>query len=486
MTYSTNNEAKTSSSSNYVSVHQLLATDASFIEEASHSAVQECAEDRTVATEERKNARMTHLGQKSASTGKSGKAAPAVKARGGAKTAPSQAKGFSGADVLVSSKAAVSAPYSLQAKMELPVPAATNKGNNVWTDGDLSIVAVLNEVLVACAQAGSEFWKDMWSQATQNMMQALSLAKPIADAVQNQANAQADATQAEADMNKSDGMVNIGFSAVSFLMGMKESFFGKEEDPANFGTSKVDPEADASANADEAATESEEDTAQSQATAARASESNAATGQTQTSGASAGSAGKSATPNDPNATPAGASDSGAPSASAEARSTSANASAGENAQNDAARDAAENGAVKANGKAADRMNVGGTANEPSSKYVQTAKSIFNRSTNFSSKVYKGFIKGFQVAQGMQMMATGICGVAYDAPGRGKMATYQRTAGQYDAMSKEGEMIAQFHNQAFSRGEDIRQGAQQQQIDTPLNVLKTAADTVTQAIMAQHV
>ena len=483
MTYSTNNEAKISSSSNYVSVHQLLATDASFIEEASHSAVQECAEDRTVAREERKNDRMMHLGQKSASTGKSGKAASTAKAGRGAKTAPSQAKGFSGSDVLVTSKSA-SAPYSLQTKMELPVPAAANKGNNVWTDGDLSIVAVLNEVLVACAQAGSEFWKDMWSQATQNMMQALSLAKPIADAVQNQANAQADATQAEADMNKSDGMVNIGFSAVSFLMGMKESFFGKEEDPANFGTSKVDPEADATANADDAATEGE-DTAQSQATAARASESSAATGQTQPSGASAGSAGKSAAPNDPNATPAGASDSGAPSASAEARSTTANASAGTNAQNDAARDAAQNDAQRANGKP-DRLNVGGTAADKPNKYVQGAKAMFNRSTNFSSKVYKGFIKGFQVAQGMQMMATGICGVAYDAPGRGKMATYQRTAGQYDAMSKEGEMIAQFHNQAFSRGEDIRQGAQQQQIDTPLNVLKTAADTVTQAIMAQHV
>jgi hypothetical protein len=475
MTYSTNNEAK-NSSSNYVSIHQMLATDASFIEEASHSAVQECAEDQMVSHALRREARKANLGQKGVPASKSGKAAKTSGPQKGGKTASSQAKGFSGSDVMVSSKGGASEPYSLQGKMQLPSPAASVKGNNVWTDGDLSIVAVLNSVLVACAKAGSEFWKNMWDQATQNMMSSLSLAKPIANAVLDQANAQADATQAEADMNKNDGMVNIGFAAVSYGWGLKESFFGKDEDPENFATKKIgaQPGEEAAGEAERAA----DNVAQEEQAAARNTQ--------QSRSAVVDSSGKpgdsSGAATDKNAVPAATSSSyGTPSASATARTTSAGAA--EQPANEAARAAQANDAVRANrGPVA----VAAEAEKKPNSVWQALKGAFNRSSNFTSKVNKGFLKGFQIAQGLGMMAQGICGVAYDAPGKSKMATAQRAAGQYDAMSKEGEMISQFHNQAFSRGEDIRQGAQQQQIDTPLNVLKTAADTVTQAIMAQHV
>src|ERR1700722_8605466 len=165
MTYSTNNEARnTSSSSNYVSIHQLLATDASFIEEASHSATQECAEDQTVDKDERREAQKMNLGKKGVPASKSGKAAKSSRATGKAKVTAPQTKGFSGTDTMVtpSKGAATRPPYSLQGKMQLTPPLSSTKGNNVWTDGDLSIVAVFNQVLVVFAQAGSEFWKNMW------------------------------------------------------------------------------------------------------------------------------------------------------------------------------------------------------------------------------------------------------------------------------------------------------------------------------------
>lgn len=72
--------------------------------------------------------------------------------------------------------------------------------------------------------------------------------------------------------------------------------------------------------------------------------------------------------------------------------------------------------------------------------------------------------------------SGLLGSQYET----EMAKQQRLEGQDQATSKEAEQYSQFYNQAFSRSEDLRQGGQQN-IDYAMNILKSAADTITQTV-----
>lgn len=64
--------------------------------------------------------------------------------------------------------------------------------------------------------------------------------------------------------------------------------------------------------------------------------------------------------------------------------------------------------------------------------------------------------------------------------QGIVANHQAAEGQQQALSKQGEQVAQFFGQSFGRSEDVRQGAQQA-IDYAMNILKSAADGMTQAV-----
>ncbi len=448
------------------SIHQMVASDAAFIERASHSAVQECVEDQATQKQDRAEA------QREVLYGTSTK-----DVIGKAPIAQGQFQG-----------------KAVGNRIQLPAPKASGTNSNtpndwILTSNDISIIAVLNEVLVACAKVGSSFWQNLWSQATQSMYSALALAKPVADAVVAQYDAQADSSDAEASMNKNDGWMKIGFSIASFVIAGVDVYKGTPELVPGAGTTQIG--AKGAGAAGEAGTDAEKTAANAESEVEevnRAADSSV-NGGTNAGGPKPAQANDSAVGGKGNVdtkapTPKAAASSGAGQPSTEARQAATEKANAAGRPNEVARQqAADQQAV--NGGRAPVTVAGQNAGTQNSTW-QSIKGVLNRMSSLKDPVWKGFMKGFQVAAGMGVMADGICGVAYDAPARKDIAAAQRNVGSQEAFSKQGEMIAQFHNQAFNRAEDLRQGAQQQQIDTPMNVLKSAADTITQAVLAQHV
>lgn len=86
----------------------------------------------------------------------------------------------------------------------------------------------------------------------------------------------------------------------------------------------------------------------------------------------------------------------------------------------------------------------------------------------------------QSAALMTMFSQGITGLLVDSKYQSQKSTYEGLEGQAQALSKEVEQYAQYYGQDFSRTEDLRQGSSQN-IDYAMNVLKGAADSITQSV-----
>lgn len=149
------------------------------------------------------------------------------------------------------------------------------------------------------------------------------------------------------------------------------------------------------------------------------------------------------------------------------------AAAANNAANNAAR--AESRAAKVLVKKGDEA----------SNLEKTIKSGGKKITSIAKCVYVGFTKAASSAATFQMLATGIAGVSVDNKQESIKASAQLNAGKFDAASKEGEMYSQYYTQGFNRTEDLRQGTQQN-LDLSVNILKSGADTITNALNSHSV
>ena len=97
------------------------------------------------------------------------------------------------------------------------------------------------------------------------------------------------------------------------------------------------------------------------------------------------------------------------------------------------------------------------------------------------KFLTGFLgKGMQHAMGMQMLTQGITGFFIDSKYQSKISIFQGEQGQADALSQEAQSYAQFYGQDYQRMEELRQGSGQQ-IDSAMNILQQAANTITQTV-----
>lgn len=97
------------------------------------------------------------------------------------------------------------------------------------------------------------------------------------------------------------------------------------------------------------------------------------------------------------------------------------------------------------------------------------------------KRFTGFLlKSAQTSTMMSSASQGFTSYFVSAPLQNKKAIYEGLQGQYAAVSKEAEQYAQFYGQSFSRTEDLRQGSSQN-IDYAMNILKSAADALTQTV-----
>lgn len=109
-------------------------------------------------------------------------------------------------------------------KPNLPAPEspeAQYKQEEAALGGDdqTSIIAIIGAVLALQAKSNSNFWSTMWEQATASMNLSIALAPTIANAVKDNWNAQAQATEQEANQATGDGWFAVGATTLSVLMG---------------------------------------------------------------------------------------------------------------------------------------------------------------------------------------------------------------------------------------------------------------------------
>jgi hypothetical protein len=325
-----------------------------------------------------------------------------------------------------------------QPKLNLPAPTKkpyagpTYDPFNCGSD-DVSLVAILGSALAAQARSSATLYSSFFQQATQSMTASASLIDPTVAAVKTNWDEQANATRADASKSEGDGWINLGFGGLTFGMGL----YGAWQE-AGAPKAALNETEQAAADAEKAAGKS------SSATKA------------------AGAAAKAAAP--------------------ELEATAASSSQAATKAETAAASAAKSAAQKAVSKETTVLVKSG---EEASSLEKTLKTGGERVKSVMQCLYTGFSKAAGSAAGFQMLATGIAGVSIDSKQEGIKANAQSAAGTADAFSKEGEMYSQYYTQGFNRTEDLRQGAQQN-VDLSVNILKSGADTITQAITSQRI
>lgn len=105
---------------------------------------------------------------------------------------------------------------SLKAQLPAPTKGFSGlTGDDGETQGQtMGLLAIIGEVMALQAKSNSNFWKTQWQQASQSMMMQVKFAPIIGNAVKAQYQAQADATKAQADESKWNGIIFAG----SFVM----------------------------------------------------------------------------------------------------------------------------------------------------------------------------------------------------------------------------------------------------------------------------
>lgn len=108
-------------------------------------------------------------------------------------------------------------------KPSLLFPTTSFSGLNADDKGEeghtISLIALIATVMSLQAKVNSNYWSTLWKQSAASMMASVQLAKPIGDAIRGAGNAQADATQQEAELANKNMMLCIIFSGLGTLMG---------------------------------------------------------------------------------------------------------------------------------------------------------------------------------------------------------------------------------------------------------------------------
>jgi hypothetical protein len=283
---------------------------------------------------------------------------------------------------------------SAAGKPQLPPPGLNWNALQGVGAPEQGLIAIIGSVLCLQAKTNSNFWSTLWKQASQSMMMEVKFAPIIGDAINAAYQAQAAATQSQAEQSRTDGIISLCMFGGSMVMAAYMEGTD-EENPLN-----QDDESIADVNKT-------------------------------------------------------------------AQANNAPANNLETAQNNV-----NNEATQADNKA-------------SEAWEQRAKRYWNKFKQGMSRGQKRVTSYLGNAMKMTMMFSMLNdGVTKlnDAKYQAQQASYQSQEGGCQALSKESEQYAQFYGQDFSREEDLRQG-NQQNIDYAMNILKSAADSITQTITA---
>ena len=298
-----------------------------------------------------------------------------------------------------------------EAKPQIPTPKAKFaglKGDDVDESGEpqngktLGLIAIIGEVMALQAKSNSNFWSTLWKQAFQSMTMEVKFAPIIGDAIKSAYTAQSEATQADANMSKEDGIISLVMFGGSMLMAGVSEFSSEAEADNDLKTE------------DETALEN------------------------------------------------GGGEGTDPEGGIEMDSLNEEEQSAQQTENDVNRTVnREESSWKSRAK----------------RYLKFVKDVGGRS---QTKLGNILGKGMQYAMGADMLSRGITGYFVDSKYKSQMAAKQGEEGQAQALSKEAEQYAQFYGQSFSRSDSMAQGTQQN-LDYAMNILKSAADTITQTV-----
>lgn len=115
------------------------------------------------------------------------------------------------------------------------------------------------------------------------------------------------------------------------------------------------------------------------------------------------------------------------------------------------------------------------------KRTSRLKAIMENSKKAQTKLGTFFRNASGIAQTMTMANQGALAIN-NSQGQTKQAYYSKEEGKAQAFSKQAESYQQFYNQSVSRTDALTQGSQQN-VDYAMNILKSAADTITQTTTA---
>lgn len=296
----------------------------------------------------------------------------------------------------------------VESKPTLASPAVAFAGlkgeDEGGNDGQtLGLIAIIGEVMALQAKSNSNFWSTLWNQASEGMNLEVKFAPIIGNAINSSYMAQSAATQAQADMAKEDGLINLFMFGGAMFMG---------------AVSEVTSEADDAAD-----------------------------------------------PKNPNTLAKLGDDDD------ENERLSSDSSGNPAEQTVRQEEQTENDVTE-------------TINKENKSWKGRATRTGKIVKDVGGKAYKRlgniFGKGMQYSMSMDALNRGITGYFVDSKYQNLKAVNEAYEGQAQALSKESEQYAQFYGQSFSRSEDLRNGAQQN-IDYVMNILKSAADTISQTV-----
>lgn len=337
----------------------------------------------------------------------------------------------------------LSAPTAGKDLSKPAMPEPSNPFGSSDPDSDTTnppnVMAILARVLVLVANVQSQGWKTFWQMGNENINASLQMSVAEADQTQQQYKMQAAATKTQASQMKQDGFMEFGTFAMCAVMGAfggpaEEEQKAPSDDPAQVTNDTVTP-----------ARIVEPETSTSSAT----------------------------TPEDINGadTPP------------------------QNTEVQAEPVAARNDNVEENrvegDRATERVNEqAAEAEKPSmlkraGNYVSNAASSAKEKlgaalSKVSSTTTRMFGNGFKYSQFATPGMTGMQHLTVDAPLLSKKAGYEGMQGQFAAGATMARGYGEYNNQIFNRTEDIRQGASQN-VDYAMQILKSASDSITQAV-----
>lgn len=305
-------------------------------------------------------------------------------------------------DVLLSpsvSQSESKAPSKTEGLLQSPrLPSPTKGFGGIPDEKQEGLIALMGEVLALQAKTQSLTWSVLWSQASESMMMQVEFAPIIAQAVQSNWTAQANATSAQATQSHQDMISNFCMFGINMALGALQAGMDTENPFKTKGDASI---AEDAANGEEAAS---------------------------------GAAGAA-----PNATQT---------ADLEAE-TEAQDAITQNKQQGATRAQAVKEYLMTNGK-------------NGLKFMNLALGKSLAASQLSGPLGQAFMN------------------LHDSKGKTIQAYWQGVAGQSEALDKEAEAYAQFYGQSFNRTDELRQAAQQS-IDYAMNILQTAANTITSTV-----